>query len=71
MWLQESLTSFIGQTIEREFRTDSVYVALLNITHGCSWTRGACDDDATTSTTYSSGGFREDPSIIPEKFRGV
>ncbi len=68
-WLQESLTSYIGKKVEEKFKTDSVYVALVRINHGCSWTRGANDQDATTTTTYASGDFKKNPALIPEKYK--
>lgn len=69
-WLQEDLTEFIGKEVELAFETKSVYVALLNNKHGCASTRGVMDREAATSTTYSTGLFKEDPSLIPARFRG-
>ena len=68
-WLQEDLTEKIGKEIEKHFKTDSVYVSLKNILHGCSWTRGANDQDAKTSTEYISGKFLENPDLVPERYR--
>ncbi len=68
-WLQEDLTEKIGKEIEKQFKTDSVFVSLKNILHGCSWTRGANDQDAKTSTIYKSGKFLENPDLIPEKYK--
>ena len=69
MWLQESLNSYVGRKIEDKFKTDSVYVALIRLNHGCSWTRGANDQDANTTTSYRSGAFKTDPSLIPERYK--
>ena len=68
-WLQEDLTEKIGKEIEKQFKTDSVYVSLKNILHGCSWTRGANDQDAKTSTIYVSGKFLDNQNLIPEKYK--
>jgi len=68
-WLQEDLTEKIGKEIEKQFKTDSVFVSLKNILHGCSWTRGANDQDAKTSTVYMSGKFLDDQNLIPGKYR--
>ena len=69
-WLQEDLTEFIGKEVEKAFETSSVYVALLNNKHGCASTRGACDREASTSTIYMSGKFKDDLDLIPARFRG-
>ena len=69
-WLQEDLTEFIGKEVEKAFETKSVYVALLNNKHGCASTRGACDREASTSTVYKSGKFKDNIELIPSKFRG-
>lgn len=69
-WLQEDLSNYIGQKIKESFKSDSVYVLMRKINHGCTWTRGANDQDAGTTTTYISGKFVEDKNLIPEKYRG-
>ena len=69
-WLQEDLTEFIGKEVEKAFETSSVYVALLNNKHGCASTRGACDREASTSTIYMSGKFKDNLDLIPARFRG-
>ncbi|MBD3800674.1 MAG: GTP cyclohydrolase I [Campylobacterales bacterium] len=68
-WLQEDLTRYIGKKIMQVFETDSVYVALFNLKHGCTAFRGACDINASTSTTYVTGAFEKDRSLIPLKFQ--
>ncbi len=68
-WLQEELTNYIGKKIEEYFETDSVYVKLFNIKHGCTTYRGACDRNASTTTVYASGEFLTNPSIIPLEYR--
>lgn len=69
-WLQEDLTEYIGKEIEKAFETSSVYVALLNNKHGCASTRGSNDREASTSTRYTSGKFKENTNLIPSRFRG-
>jgi GTP cyclohydrolase I len=69
-WLQEDLTEYIGKEVEQAFETKSVYVALLNNKHGCASTRGVMDREAATTTTYSSGKFKDEPDLIPARFRG-
>jgi len=69
-WLQESLAEYIGKEIMETFETDSVYVALVNLKHGCASTRGACDREAATTTIYSTGEFKKNTDLVPQKFRG-
>ena len=71
LWLQESLTEYIAKLVAERFETTSVFVAMINISHGCSWTRGANDNEARTTTFYSTGQFKEDRSLIPERFKGL
>lgn len=68
-WLQEDLTRYIGNKIMETFETDSVYVGLSNLKHGCTAFRGACDINASTSTMYVTGEFERDRSLIPLKFQ--
>lgn len=68
-WLQEDLTRYIGSKIMKTFETDSVYVGLFNLKHGCTAYRGACDINASTSTIFVSGDFEKDRSLIPLKFQ--
>lgn len=68
-WLQEDLTRYIGNKIMQVFETDSVYVGLFNLKHGCTAFRGACDINASTSTVYVTGDFERDRSLIPLKFQ--
>ena len=68
-WLQEDLTRYIGDKIMQVFETDSVYVGLFNLKHGCTAFRGACDINASTSTIYVTGDFESDRSLIPLKFQ--
>ena len=68
-WLQEDLCTYVGIKIKEKFKSESVYVAMHKINHGCTWTRGANDQDAGTTTTFISGKFAENPNLIPEKYR--
>lgn len=68
-WLQEDLTRYIGKKIMQTFETESVYVGLFNLKHGCTAFRGACDINASTSTSYVTGEFERDRSLIPLKFQ--
>lgn len=69
-WLQEDLTKYIAQKIEENFKTDSVYVGLFNLKHGCTAYRGARDTRSGTTTIYVSGEFKTNPDLIPPKYRG-
>lgn len=69
-WLQESLTNYIGNKIKEKFKTDSVFIGIFNAKHGCASHRGALDRNASTSTVFISGKFKEDLNLIPQKYRG-
>lgn len=69
-WLQESLTNYIGKKVKEKFNTDSVYVGIFNAKHGCASFRGALDRNASTSTVFISGKFKENLELIPQKYRG-
>jgi len=68
-WLQEDLAQYISSEVASAFETRSVYVALVNLKHGCASTRGACDREAATTTIVSTGQFKTNPDLIPPKFR--
>ena len=68
-WLQEDLTRYIGGRIMEVFETDSVYIGLFNLKHGCTAYRGACDINASTSTIFVTGAFERDRNLIPLKFQ--
>ena len=70
MWLQESLCSYVGKKIEEKFNSDSVYVGMFKIKHGCASLRGVCDINAGTTTVYKSGDFKTNSELIPEKYKG-
>jgi len=61
-WLQEDLTDAIYSEIAEAAETDSVYVRLYNIVHGCESLRGSMSGDgAFTSEAY--GGKFTDPEL--------
>ena len=68
-WLQEDLTNYIGEKIKEVFETRSVYVRMFGMKHGCASYRGVKDRESSTSTTFISGEFKKNPSIIPKRFR--
>ncbi len=68
-WLQEDLTNYIGKKIEQVFKTDSVYVGLFNLKHGCTSFRGVCDNRSGVSTRYASGKFVSNPELVPSQYR--
>lgn len=68
-WLQEDLTDYIGKKIEEYFETDSVYVKLSNLKHGCTAYRGACDRNSSTTTIYKSGEFVTNIDLVPPEYR--
>ena len=69
-WLQEDLCDYVGRKIQEQFKSSSVFVGMYKINHGCTWTRGANDQDAGTTTIFKSGKFLEDENLIPQKYRG-
>ena len=61
-WLQEDLTKKLFDEVALVAKTESVLVALINVTHGCESFRGAkANDGAFTSMHY--GGKFEDADI--------
>lgn len=57
-WLQEDLTTYIGETIKRIASTDDVYVRLEGLTHSCEKFRGANTKNGNLTTEYRSGCFK-------------
>ena len=56
-WLQENLCNYIGKTLQERLETEDVYVALMNMQHGCVAFRGKNDVLAYTSTEYYGGKY--------------
>lgn len=69
-WLQESLTNYIGKKIQKAFKSESVYVAILKAKHGCASYRGALDKSASTSTVFIGGKFKGNLELVPSRYRG-
>lgn len=67
--LQEELTHMIGKEIEKSFKTDSVFVGLFNMKHGCQSYRGIKDTRGATTTQFKSGEFKINPDMIPSKYK--
>lgn len=57
-WLQEDLTSYIGETIKRVAKTEDVYIKLEGLVHGCEKFRGANAKNGNLTTEYRSGYFK-------------
>jgi len=61
-FLQEDLTKMIYDEISKVAETDSVYVGLFNLVHGCESLRGAKSNDGAFTSEYYGGAF-EDPEL--------
>jgi len=61
-YLQEDLTRKIYEAISEAAETDSVYVGLFNIVHGCEKFRGAQDNNGKFTSEYYGGKFK-DPEL--------
>jgi GTP cyclohydrolase I len=60
--LQEDLTEMLYNEVRNVARTDSVYVKLVNLVHGCEALRGSKSNDGAFSSEYYGGAF-DDPEI--------
>ena len=58
-FLQEDLTKMLYDEIAKVAKTDSVYVGLVNLVHGCESMRGAKSSDGAFSSEYYGGAFEE------------
>lgn len=68
-FLQEDLTTMLYNEVSKVAETDSVYVGLFNMTHGCEMFRGSkSNDGAFTSEKY--GGLFEE-STLRNQVKGV
>jgi len=56
-WLQENLTEALYKEVQAVAETDSVYVGLFNIVHGCESNRGAKSKDGAFSSEFYGGDF--------------
>jgi len=61
-WLQEDLTKALYDEVSKVAETDSVYVGLFNLVHGCESNRGAKSSDGAFTSEYYGGAF-EDPEL--------
>lgn len=59
-WLQEDLTTYIGETIKRIAKTEDVCVVIEGVVHGCEKFRGASAHNGSLKTEFRSGCFKED-----------
>lgn len=58
-FLQEDLTKMIYDEISSVAQTDSVYVGLFNLVHGCESFRGAKSSDGAFTSEYYGGAFND------------
>jgi GTP cyclohydrolase I len=56
-WLQEDLTQTLYNEICLAAKTDSVYIKLVNLVHGCESLRGAQSSDGAFSSEMYGGKF--------------
>lgn len=57
--LQEGLTKMLYDEISKAAETDSVYVKLYNLVHGCEQLRGSQSHDGTFTSEYFGGDFED------------
>lgn len=58
-FLQEDLTKMLYDEISKVAETESVYVGLFNMVHGCESTRGAKSRDGSFTSEYYGGLFTD------------
>jgi len=58
-FLQEDLTKMLYNEIVKVAKTDSVYVGLFNMSHGCESMRGAKAKDGAFTSEYYGGAFND------------
>ena len=56
-WLQEDLTSYLGNTIKRIAQTEDVKIELVNLVHSCEKFRGAEAHNGALTTVFASGVY--------------
>lgn len=61
-FLQEDLTKKLYEAVSEAAQTDSVYVGLFNMVHGCESMRGAKSNDGSFTSEYYGGSFT-DPEL--------
>lgn len=58
-FLQEDLTKMIYDEVAKVAETESVYVGLFNLVHGCESMRGAKSSDGAFTSEYYGGAFND------------
>jgi GTP cyclohydrolase I len=58
-FLQEDLTKMLYDEVQKVAKTDSVYVGLFNMVHGCESMRGAKASDGAFTSEYYGGAFND------------
>jgi len=58
-WLQEDLTNALYQEISDVAQTESVYIKIINATHGCEQLRGSQSNDGAFSSEMYGGKFKD------------
>ena len=61
-FLQEDLTKMLYDEVAKVAETESVYVGLFNMVHGCESMRGAKASDGAFTSEYYGGAFK-DPEL--------
>lgn len=69
-WLQEDLTNALYKEIAEVAKTESVYVKIVNATHGCESFRGSQSNDGAFSSEMYGGKF-SDPELRREVDRSL
>lgn len=63
-WLQEDLTKSIYDKLVEAAETQSVYIKLKNIEHGCEIFRGSVTDSDGFTTEYYGGDFETNSELL-------
>ncbi len=58
-FLQEDLTKMLYDVVSESAETESVYVGLFNMTHGCEMFRGSKSNDGAFTSECYSGAFKD------------
>ena len=58
-WLQEDLTNMLYEDISKAAQTDSVYIGLFDLVHGCESFRGAKSNDGSFTSEMYGGAFKD------------
>lgn len=63
-FLQESLTEYLGKTIQKIAKTEDVYIRLEGIVHGCEKFRGTNTKNGSLDTEFRGGYFKTHDIIL-------